>query len=463
MLKNPRIVKVNKNMKKIFANNFTLLFLVLIASTLSLIFVQQRVLSAWAPPNANPGDNTPVSVPLTIDASANVDVNNSSLININDLRVKTLTATTSINVLGTLTADTFNTSNIGVSELTIPYGSMQGIIDITAKGSLDITADNAVMIGTVTKAGLFSAGIASGGGMSYGLYADTDALSSSFNSYAVTGVANNAGGVAVYGLANAGWAGYFFGPIGVTGSVAFGNDSTANGLYGFAVGHSAAADGDYSLAFGSITVSGADSVGINLDDTVAETLSQANSMAIMGGNLGIGTVTPSYKLHLVGNYYQDGMMQVTPKNALLAGENIIYGNLPNTSDSGANLLLLQNNAVDKFKVSALGAGIFAGSLTATQATFSSGLVVNGSTATINAGASVAGTLGMKTGGVISFNASAGSYFDFNDDSGAAAPTCTASTAGVVYNFKVNNILCYCDGTTWFSMVVGKAASLCSSK
>ncbi len=451
-------------MKKIFLNNFALWFLVLTASILSLIFVQQKVLSAWQAPGAGPGDNADISIPLTVGSDNNVDVADNNLINVNDLRVETLTATTSVNILGTLTADTFNTSNLGVSDLTIPYGSGQGTVDIVASNSsIDLTAANAVMIGTITQAGLFSAGIASGGGTSYGLYADTNASSNSFNSYAVAAVSNNAGGTALYGLANAGWAGYFSGPVGVAGSAAFGNNSTANGLYGFAAGHSAAADGDYSLALGAITVSGADSVGINLDDTASQTFSQANSMSIMGGNVGIGSLTPAHKLDLLGDYYQEGMMQVTPKTALLAGENIIYANLPNTSDSGANLLLLQNNSSNKFKVTALGSGTFASSIFATQGTFSDGLVVNGTVANINAGATVTGTLGMKSGGIISFNASKGSYFDFNDDDGASAPSCEVGSAGIVYNFAVNNVLCYCDGTDWFSMIKEKDASLCTAK
>ena len=444
-------------MKKIFSQNLVLWLLVFTASTFSLIFVQQQVLAVWQAPGASPGDNTPVSVPLTVDASNNVDVANNNLINVLDLRVDTLTATTSVNVLGTLTAVTLNPTNLSTDNLTMPLGSSQAILDVTGvDSSLDLTAANAVSIGVLTKAGKFSSGIAASGGISYGVYADTNASSGGLTNYAVAAVSNNAGGTAVYGLANAGWAGYFSGPIGVAGSAAFGNNSTANGLYGFAVGHSAVADGDYSLAFGAMTVSGADAVGINLDDLTAQTFAQANSMSIMGGNVGINTLTPSYKLHLIGSYYQDGMMQVRPTTVLGVGENIFYGNAPSGSDNASNLLLLQNNAVDKFSVTALGAGTFAGALSATQATFTSGLAVTGAT-------TLTGALAIKSGGSISFSGSSGSYFDFNDDTGTGAPACAGGTAGVVYNFKVNNVLCYCNGTAWFSMVNGKADALCATK
>lgn len=521
-------------MKKIFSQNFTLGFLVLAASTLSLIFVQQQVLAVWQAPGSNPGDNTPVSVPLTVDASNNVDVANSNLINVADLEVNTLTAATSINVLGTLTTATLNAPTFQTDALSMPLGSGQATLDIVGiDSSIDLTAANAVSIGVITKAGMFSAGIGAGGGVTYGLYANTNASSGGFPSYAIAGVSNNSGGTAVYGLANAGWAGYFSGPVGIEGSLAVGNNITVTGSYAFASGANTEASGDHSfavgdssvasgaeavalgfaaeasagssfaagneaiasgfgatalgwnalasgiqslalgysarasaenaIALGSITVSGIDSLGINLDSGLPQTFSQANSMSIMGGNLGINTVTPSYKLHLIGSYYQDGMMQVQPTTALAVSENVIYGNAPSGSNNGSNLLLLQNNAVDKFKVTALGAATFASTLSATQGSFSSGVSVSGAAATINAGATVTGTLGMKSGGIISFNSSKGSYFDFNDDDGTGAPACAAGTAGVVYNFKVNNVLCYCNGTAWFSMVNGKADALCATR
>ncbi|MBP9802086.1 hypothetical protein KBC40_00675 [Patescibacteria group bacterium] len=436
---------------KHFFNKFSLGFLTLSVSVLALVFIQQQVIAAWEAPSVSPGDQTGVNTPLIANESGDVDLETNDIINVGNLETDTLTA------------NTFNTNSLDVSNLTIPLGAVQGTVDIIAENSsMQLTATNSAM-GSATKAAYFMTGSSATGGASYGLYASTNALSAANSNYAVAGVSNNAGGTAVYGLANSGWAGYFSGPVGVAGSLAVGNNSTANGLYSFASGHSAAADGDYAVALGTLTVSGADSVGINLDDTAGVfNLSQANSMAIMGGNVGINTLTPSSKLHLVGSYYQDGMMQVRPTTALAASENIIYANLPSGSNASSNVILLQNNGSNRFRVTAGGVGSFASGVSATYANFSGALTVTGAT-TLNGGATAAGSLSMKTGGYMSFSGSAGSYFDFNDDSGTAEPSCAAGTAGVVYNFKVHNVLCYCDGSSWFSMVNGKADSLCADK
>lgn len=57
-----------------------------------------------------------------------------------------------------------------------------------------------------------------------------------------------------------------------------------------------------AISLGSaMTVNAIDSVGINLDNTTPSTLNQDNSMSIMGGNVGLGTVTPKSKLHVNGS------------------------------------------------------------------------------------------------------------------------------------------------------------------
>jgi hypothetical protein len=63
--------------------------------------------------------------------------------------------------------------------------------------------------------------------------------------------------------------------------------STPTGLYSTSIGYSMTTNGDYSF-------------GIGLDNS-AYTLSQANSMAIMGGNVGIGTVSPNTALEVNGS------------------------------------------------------------------------------------------------------------------------------------------------------------------
>lgn len=340
---------------KIYAN-WQVGLLILTTAVLSLVLVQKAVFADWQAPSTDPGDNTGVNTPL-VPYSGNVDVENNNIINVDDLRVETLTATTSITTLGSFTADSLIADDLTVN----------ATLDVTATASeVDITAPNAVSIGSITKAGTFSSGMASSGGVSYGIYASTDASSGSFSNYAVAGISDNTGGVAIYGLGNSGWAGYFYGPVGITGAVTLGTDTIASGNYavasgdsseasgddavalgfatiasgtdsfaagnesyatGFAsnaqgmyatasgdfstaLGYSVIASGDYARALGAnVNVSGANSVGIGLSDTVASSIIGHNVLAIVGGDVGIG-VDPSYKFHLVGDYYQDGMMQI---------------------------------------------------------------------------------------------------------------------------------------------------------
>ncbi len=83
-----------------------------------------------------------------------------------------------------------------------------------------------------------------------------------------------------------------------TAAFAAGYGNTANGFASVALGNSTTASGEDSISLGSaITVSGNNSCGLNLDDT-ARTLSQANTLAIMGGQVGIGTLTPKANFDL---------------------------------------------------------------------------------------------------------------------------------------------------------------------
>jgi hypothetical protein len=96
-------------------------------------------------------------------------------------------------------------------------------------------------------------------------------------------------------------------------SVAMGLESTASGSYSMAFGYQAVASntdsialglgntasGNYSTALGyGMRVSGNTSFGINLDGTSPSTLTQANTMAIMGGKVGIGTTNPQGTLNV---------------------------------------------------------------------------------------------------------------------------------------------------------------------
>ncbi|MBZ9577418.1 hypothetical protein KJA13_00045, partial [Patescibacteria group bacterium] len=64
-----------------------------------------------------------------------------------------------------------------------------------------------------------------------------------------------------------------------TASVAMGYETTASGPFSFAIGREIEAQGDYSVA-------------IALSDQDGAVVSQSNTMAIMGGKVGIGTTTP---------------------------------------------------------------------------------------------------------------------------------------------------------------------------
>ncbi len=80
-------------------------------------------------------------------------------------------------------------------------------------------------------------------------------------------------------------------------STATGRLTTASGSSSTAMGILTVASGDYSTAMGrEIEAQGDFSVAIALNDQNGEVVSQNNTMAIMGGNVGIGTTSPSAKL-----------------------------------------------------------------------------------------------------------------------------------------------------------------------
>jgi hypothetical protein len=496
-------------MKNKIYDNWRISLLILVATVLSLALVQKVVFADWQAPSTDPGDNTGVNTPLVPD-SGNIDVEDNNIINVDNLEVETLTATTSITTLGSFTSD-----SLVADDLTI-----NATIDVTATGSeVDVSGSSANTPAEVRQAFKATAGKNfRADSYTYGLYATTIANSGAFPSYAVAGISENAGGVAVYGVGTAGWAGYFAGPVGISGAVTLGSGTTASGNYslasgdsstasgadsvafgfateasgtdsfasgnesyasGFAsqalgmyatasgdfssaLGYSVIASGNYSTALGSgITMSGTDSVGIGLDYSAALAVAGNNVLAIMGGDVGIG-VDPSYKLHLVGDYYQDGMMQVQPTTALISTENLIYGNSPSGTDNSASLIRLQSNGSDRFRVTNIGAGVFASSLTATLGTFSAGLQVSGagSEAVFNVPIHISSSNQYKSGAYGTFNGSSGSYFDFNDDLDKA-PGCKAGSEGIVYYFTTNKILCVCEGASgWKSLVNDKTNLSC---
>ena len=104
-------------------------------------------------------------------------------------------------------------------------------------------------------------------------------------------------------------------------SFVIGGNSTATNTGSVAIGEANDATGVRSFALGSgMTVSGTESWGIGLDSADTWTLSQANTMAIMSGNVGIGTLTPSVELEVSGDIEYTGT--ITDVSDIRLKENI---------------------------------------------------------------------------------------------------------------------------------------------
>jgi len=82
-------------------------------------------------------------------------------------------------------------------------------------------------------------------------------------------------------------------------STSMGRFTTASGMFSLATGYETTASGDFSIATGrGIEAQGDYSVAIALDDQTGTVVSQGNTMAIMGGDVGIGTTSPGARLHV---------------------------------------------------------------------------------------------------------------------------------------------------------------------
>ena len=106
-------------------------------------------------------------------------------------------------------------------------------------------------------------------------------------------------------------------------STAIGEGTTASGYFSTAMGGYTTASGDYSTAMGrGITASGDYSVAIALNDQNGANVAQFNTMAIMGGNVGIGVIDPSYLLEVgtaycAGGAWVDGSSRKYKENIVL--------------------------------------------------------------------------------------------------------------------------------------------------
>jgi hypothetical protein len=81
-------------------------------------------------------------------------------------------------------------------------------------------------------------------------------------------------------------------------STAIGTTATASGQYAVAIGDTVTASGYDSVAIGrGITANGTNTIAIGLD-TVLRTANTDNSLVVMGGNVGIGTTSPTTWLEI---------------------------------------------------------------------------------------------------------------------------------------------------------------------
>ncbi|MFA5953498.1 MAG: hypothetical protein WC812_02815 [Candidatus Pacearchaeota archaeon] len=109
------------------------------------------------------------------------------------------------------------------------------------------------------------------------------------------------------------------------GSTAMGLVTVSSGEASTSFGRNTIASGPYSVAMGKgIEVSGSNSVGIGLNDQSGTIVSQANTMAIMGGKVGIGTTTPQSELDVNGDISFSGNL-ISQNNIGLTG-NYSVGN-----------------------------------------------------------------------------------------------------------------------------------------
>jgi len=90
-----------------------------------------------------------------------------------------------------------------------------------------------------------------------------------------------------------------------TMALGFGNDIENTGA--FAIGHSLVSSGLHSFSIGTgIKTSGDFSIGIALNNQDGTNLAQANTMAIMGGKVGIGILDPNSLLHIESGGFSVG-------------------------------------------------------------------------------------------------------------------------------------------------------------
>jgi hypothetical protein len=207
-------------------------------------------------------------------------------------------------------------------ELHGPYGTVGGAATI-GHSLNSATGDYAVAMGVYSIASGYTSiamgmGTTASGHVSTAMGQFTTASGSISTAMGLNSIASGWYSTAMgYGAKSSGWAstamgeyttasGYRSTALGLN-TIAWGDMTTAMGSYTYAYG-------DYSTSMGSrISVYGDYSFGIGLDfvpwGQAPPKITQPNTMAIMGGKVGIGTVSPSYPLHVIGDFGFSGELK----------------------------------------------------------------------------------------------------------------------------------------------------------
>ncbi len=145
-----------------------------------------------------------------------------------------------------------------------------------------------------------------------------------------------------------------------------------------------------------------------------------------------------------GNVYiKDGSVQFND-TLTASGENLIYGNIGNTSVAGSHLIKLQTNGSDKFKVDRAGNAFLDGDLNMDD------LIAGNVTADDFIGdIATFDQVLLGEDGILAF-----------DTVGKNKPSCLAETEGYTYYFQDTKALCICTGSTWKAVINSQVDSAC---
>ncbi|MCD4756606.1 hypothetical protein K8R20_03260 [bacterium] len=194
-----------------------------------------------------------------------------------------------INQLGT--GSLFEVQDNGVTSFVILDGGNVGIGTSTPRTALEIGGDGAILATGTHGAGWIEPDLGAGSRMMW------YPRKSAFRAGRIDGVQWDDGNIGSHSFAvghNTTASGFY--------STAIGSDTIASGFSSTAMGIETTASGMMSTAIGYGIEAGANNVvAVALNDQTGTNCNQANSLCIMGGEVGIGTIAPSTVLHINSN------------------------------------------------------------------------------------------------------------------------------------------------------------------